>query len=100
MSDRKNLALNLEKHLELEKKSIERGEQLLNYRWLTNRKGLSAMIENWREDEKRHHKFLKELAEKPFIPINPDDFVAIFRNDEEYLEGRYLQSKKYQQKHE
>ena len=92
--DRKDLTTNLEKHLKLEKASIEKGAQLLHYQWIRNKKGLYALIENWRNEEKRHHKFLKTLSEKPYIPINSNEFITAFR-DEPWLEERYLRSKRF-----
>ena len=93
IEDRKDLKANLEKHLELEKASIEKGDQLLRYEWIRDNKGLRTLIENWRSEEKRHHNFLKKLSEKPYIPISPYDWVGVFR-DEEFLEERYLRSKR------
>ncbi|MCJ7632732.1 hypothetical protein MUP77_10130, partial [Candidatus Bathyarchaeota archaeon] len=94
MQDRKGLAESLKVHLELEKESIEKGERLLCYKWLQDKKGLKTIIESWRDDEKRHHKFLKELSEKPFVPISSDDWATLFR-DEEFFEERYTRSKAY-----
>jgi rubrerythrin len=97
--DRKGLADSLKKHLELEKESIEKGDKLLHYKWLQDKKGLKTIIESWRDDEKRHHKFLKELSDKPFIPISSDDFASVFR-DEEFFEKRYMSSKAFLGKEE
>jgi rubrerythrin len=97
IQDRKSLKTNLDEYLRLEKESIEKGNKLLGYRWFLDRKGLRSLIENWRDDEQRHHKFLKELSEKAYIPISIDDLLTVFR-DEEFLEKRYLQTKKYAEK--
>ena len=99
MKDRVSLADSLKRHLELEKESIKRGEMLLNQRWLRDRKGYKAIVESWVEDEKRHHKFLKELLDKPYIPISSDDFAAVFR-DEDFFENRYKSSKAYYAKYD
>lgn len=97
MQDRKGLADSLKRHLELEKTSIQKGEHLLNQAWLQDRKGYKTIIESWVEDEKRHHKFLKELSDKPFTPISSDDFASAFR-DEEFFEERYRRSKAFWEK--
>jgi hypothetical protein len=77
IEDRKDLKANLEKHLELEKASIEKGDQLLHYRWVRNKKGLYALIESWRNEEKRHHNFLKELSKKPYISLDSDRLIHL-----------------------
>lgn len=97
IQDRKTLADSLVKHLKLEKQSIERGDKLLNYAWLQDKKGLRALIESWRDDEKRHHRFLKELSEKQFISISSNDLASVFR-DEEFFEKRYQTSKEFRKK--
>ncbi|MBN1682847.1 hypothetical protein JW865_04770 [Candidatus Bathyarchaeota archaeon] len=94
IKDREEIKTNLKKHLELEEDSINRGDNLLKFNWLRENKGLASLIESWRDDEKRHHKFLKELSEKPFILINSNDFASVFR-DETFFEDRYVRSKKY-----
>jgi hypothetical protein len=99
MQDREELAKSLKRHLELEKESIENGEKLLRYVWLQDRKGLKTIIESWRDDEKRHHKLLKDLSEKSFIHVNSDEFFSAFR-DEEFFEERYKRSKAYLEKKE
>ena len=97
IQDRKSLTDSLTRHLKLEEQSIQRGERILRHSWLDSRKGYRAMIESWVEDEKRHHKFLKELSTKPYTPISSDDFASAFR-DEEFFEERYRRSKKFLEK--
>jgi hypothetical protein len=94
MEDRRGLAESLRRHLELEAESIRRGEKILDQHWLRNRKGFRAILESWLEDERRHHRFLKELSEKPFTPLDSDDFQAVFR-DEAFFEDRYRRSKTF-----
>lgn len=66
IKDRKVLKANLQKHLEFEKTSIEKGNQLLRYQWIKDKKkGLHTLLQNWRDEEKRHHNFLKTLAKNP-----------------------------------
>lgn len=94
MQDRKGLADSLKRHLELEKGSIQNGELLLNHEWLRDRKGYRTIIESWVEDEKRHHRFLKELSDNPFTPISSGDLFSTLRN-EDFFEERYRRSKAY-----
>ena len=94
IKDRKEIEISLKKHLELEQASITRGDNLLKNSWLRDNKGLSSLIESWRDEEKRHHKFLKELSDKSFIPINSTEFASVFR-DETFFEDRYQKSKKF-----
>jgi rubrerythrin len=97
IQDRQSLANSLTRHLELEKQSIQRGEILLRHSWLESRKGYKTIIESWVDDERRHHKFLKELSDKPYTPIRSDDFASAFR-DEEFFEERYKSSKAFLEK--
>jgi rubrerythrin len=97
MQDRVGLADSLKRHLELEKESIQKGELLLKQGWLRDRKGYRTIIESWVEDEKKHHRVLKDLSDKPYTPINSDDFSAAFR-DEAFFEERYRRSKAYWEK--
>jgi rubrerythrin len=97
IQDRKGLAKSLKRHLELESESIQKGEKLLRYSWLKDRKGYRTIIESWIEDEKRHHKFLKQLSDRAFTPISSDDFASVFR-DEEFFEERYKRSKAFWEK--
>ena len=57
-------------------------------------KGFKVIIESWVEDERRHHKFLKELSEKPYAPIGSDVFASAFR-DEDFFGERYKGSKAF-----
>jgi rubrerythrin len=95
IKDRKALKTNLIKHLEFEKQSIAKGDQLLRYQWIKDKKGLHALLKNWRDEEKRHHNFLKTLANKPYISISSNDWHAIFGTEESFFEKRYLRSKKF-----
>jgi rubrerythrin len=57
---------------------------------------LKELIEIWRDDEKRHHRALKELANKTYFRLGSNDMVALFR-DEKFLEGRYKSAKKFKE---
>lgn len=98
IKDRNVLKVNLQKHLEFEKTSIEKGNQLLRYQWIKDKKGLHTLLQNWRNEEKRHHNFLKTLAKKPYIPISSGDWHAIFGTEETFFEKRYLRSKRFLEK--
>jgi hypothetical protein len=97
--DRKLIKEGLRKHIELEMESIKAAESVLTHTWIKNNQGLMTLLETWRDDEKRHHKILKKISEKPFIKIDPNDWVTIFR-DEEFLEKRYIRSKQFLEKEE
>ena len=97
IADRRGLADSLKRHLELEKESIQQGEQLLKHSWIRDRKGYKSIIESWVQDEKRHHKFLKQLSDAPFTPIISDDLFSGFR-DEVFFEERYRSSKAFLEK--
>ena len=95
--DRIALKEGLKRHIELEKESIKAAEKILKYSWVQNRGGLKILLEAWMDDEKRHHKTLLRLSEKPFIKIDLNDLVTVFKG-EEFLEERYLRSKHFQEK--
>ncbi|MBD3205998.1 hypothetical protein GF319_06605 [Candidatus Bathyarchaeota archaeon] len=95
--DRMDLREGLRRHIELEQESIKAAEKVLEYTWLKKTPGLKEIVEAWRDDEKRHHRMLKKLSEKPFIKVDPNDFSTMFRSDEQ-LEERYLRSKRMQEK--
>ena len=95
--DRKELKNGLKRHIELELESIKAAEKTLDNVWVRNTPGLKVLLEAWRDEEKRHHKTLKQLSEQPFIKI--DQMHAAFR-DVDFFEERYLRSKRFQEKQE
>jgi rubrerythrin len=95
--DRIALREGLKRHIELEIESVKAAEKVLKYSWVQNRGGLKLLLESWMDDEKRHHKALRQLSKKPFIQIDPNDFVTLFKG-EEFLEERYLRSKRFLEK--
>ena len=97
IEDRKELKEGLKRHIELEMESIKSTEMTLKHVWLRNTPGLKVLLEAWRDEEKRHHKILKQLSEKPYIEI--DQMHAAFR-DEDFFEERYLRSKRFLEKQE
>ena len=96
IEDREGLKEGLKRHIELEMESIKSAEKTLNHVWVQDIPGLKFLLEAWRDEEKRHHKILKQLSEKPFIKI---DQMYVFR-DEEFFEDRYLSSKRFLEKQE
>ena len=95
--DRKGLKEGLKRHIELEMESIKAAEKTLKHLWVQNTAGLKVLLETWRDEEKRHHKILKQLSEKPYIKI--DQMHAAFR-DNYFFEERYLRSKQFLEKQE
>ena len=97
IEDRRGLKEGLKRHIELEMESIKSAKKTLNYAWVQNMPGLKVLLEAWRDEEKRHHKILKQLSKKPYIEI--DQMHAVFR-DEDFFEERYLRSKRFLEKQE
>jgi hypothetical protein len=83
--EKEGLIEGLQRHIDLEKESIDRAKRILKNTWM--------------EDEKRHHKALKKLAGKRFFRLNPRDFVAVFR-DEKFIEERYKRAREFERKKE
>ena len=99
IEDREPLAQTLGKHLELEKEALDNANQVLGKLWISENKGLKGLLEIWRDDEKRHHKTLRDLTSRPYFRLSNNDMVAIFRG-EEFLEERYRRSKEFREKQE
>ena len=97
IEDKKPLAETLEKHLALEKQALDNANKILGKAWVDENKGLKGLLQLWRDDEKRHHKAIKDLSSKTYLRIASNDMVAIFR-DEEFLEERYRKSKAFKEK--
>ena len=96
LSDKKEeLIEGLQRHIELEQGSIDRANEMLKNVWIKETQGLKELIEKLRNDEKRHHKALKKLAEKAFFRLDPNEMVAIFRNME-WLEERYKRKRRFE----
>ena len=81
--DRKGLKEGLKRHIELEMESINNAEKALKYSWVQSTRGLKELLEVWRDEERRHHKILKQLSEKSYI-ISRETF-SLFK-DEEFFE--------------
>lgn len=97
IEDKKDLKESLVKHLELEAEAIKMANKVLGKQIINETLGLKMLLEIWRDDEKRHHKALKELSTKTFYQLGFTDMAALFR-DEEFLEERYLKARQFKEK--
>lgn len=97
VEDREPLAQTLDEHLKLEKEALDNANRILGKIWISENKGLQGLLEIWRDDERRHHKTLREITSKPYFRLSSNDMVAIFRG-EEFLEERYRRSKEFKEK--
>ncbi|MBD3207267.1 hypothetical protein GF319_13130 [Candidatus Bathyarchaeota archaeon] len=97
IEDKEELKKSLEDHIELESEAIKRANRILRKGFIAENQGLKELIEIWRDDEKRHHRALKELANKTYFRLSSNDMVALFR-DEKFLEDRYKSAKEYKEK--
>ena len=77
--DRSEISVGLEKHLELEKESIDRSREIRGNRFIKDNSGLSRLLETWSDDERRHHKTLQRLRDEPFIRVNALDAYYEYR---------------------
>jgi rubrerythrin len=98
LEDKKPLAETLAKHLALEKQALDNANKILNKAWVDENKGLKGILELWRDDERRHHKAIKDLTSKPYLRLGSNDMVALFRG-EEFLEERYRKAKEFKERH-
>jgi hypothetical protein len=55
--DRQEVSVGLEKHLELEKQSLERAREIRGNRFVKENSGLSRLMEIWSDDERHHHEY-------------------------------------------
>lgn len=95
--EKEELIEGLQRHIELEKESIDRAKKILKNTWIRENKGLSELIKKLRDDEKKHHKALKKLTGKAFFRLDPNDFIGILR-DMEFLEERYKRRREFERK--
>ena len=94
IEDKAPLKETLKQHLKLEKEALDNANKILGNIWVDENKGLKGLLELWRDDERRHHKALKDLTEKPYFQLGSNDMVALFRG-EEFLEERYRRAKEF-----
>ena len=95
--DKTELISGLRDHVELEKRSIDRANEMLKNVWISENQALSEMIKKLRDDERRHHETLRKLSEKPFFRFDPRDFTVIMRGFE-FAEERYRRSKEFRER--
>lgn len=95
LKSKSELTEGLQKHIELEKDSIDRAGKILKNIWIRENKGLNELIKKLRNDEKEHHKALKNLAKKEFFQVEYGDLYGVFRDPEErYIKyGRHKKKK-------
>jgi rubrerythrin len=79
--DRMEIATGLKKHMELEKASIERGEELRRNPWVRDNSGLSRLLEVWSRDEMEHHRSLQRLKDDGFTRENALDAYTNYRRN-------------------
>ena len=94
--DKPELAEGLKEHMELERGSIDRVNEILKNVWISENQALNEMVKKMRDDERRHHETLK-LVEKPFFRFDPRDFTLIMRGVE-FAEERYKSSKEFKER--
>ncbi len=97
LEDKKDIKENLLKHIKIEEESIKKADKILRKTFIQDNKGLTELLNIWRDDEKRHAKALKKLADRTYFQLSSNDWVGIFR-EEPFLEKRYLSAKKFQEK--
>ncbi len=95
--DKPELAEGLKEHMELEKGSIDRVNEILKNVWISENQALNEMVKKMRDDERRHHETLRKLVEKPFFRFDPRDFTVIMRGVE-FAEERYKSSKEFRER--
>lgn len=77
--DRQEISVGLEKHLELEKQSIERASEIRGNRFVKENSGLSRLMEIWSDDERHHHRTLQRLRDERYTRMNAIDAYTEYR---------------------
>ncbi len=77
--DRQEITVGLEKHLELERESIERSKKILANRFVKENSGLKRLMETWSADESRHVKTLQRLRDERFTRMDSFDAYTQYR---------------------
>ena len=77
--DRQEITVGLEKHLELERESIERSKKIRGNRWVKENSGLSRLMETWSADERRHVRTLQQLRDERFTRMDAFDAYTEYR---------------------
>jgi len=90
-TEKKELVEGLQRHIDLEKESIDRADKIMKNVWIEEIKGLHELFKRLKEDEKEHHRALMILTGKEFFRVSSRELVGIFQD----LEERY---EKYERK--
>jgi len=80
--EKKGLDEELQRHIALEKESIDRARQIMRIQLVGENKGVERLIKDLSDDEKRHHKMLQKLISKPFYRVDPNDFGFIMLGED------------------
>lgn len=65
IEDKWNIKDSLKKHLELEAESIKVARKAVDHLFIRENKGLNDLLNIWLDDERKHHKILKNCQRKP-----------------------------------
>jgi hypothetical protein len=76
---RREVSVGLEKHLELERESIERAKRLRTNRHVKENSGLSRLLETWADEERRHHLALQRLRDEKYARVDAFDAYTQYR---------------------
>ena len=82
----------LQRHIDLEKESIERAEKIMGYSCISENQGLNGLMRMFRDDDSGHHKALMKITDKIFFMVSPSDWVAMMGIRD--LEDRYVKFEK------
>ena len=90
--EKEDLREKLKEHVELEKGSIDRANNILKNVWIRENKAVKELIEKLRDDEKRHTEALRKLTDKTFFRWDGmHDFIIPLR-DIEWEDERHRRS--------
>jgi hypothetical protein len=78
-TDRQEITVGLEKHLDLEKDSIERAKKLKANRLVKENSGLSRLLETWADEERHHHAILQRLKDEKYVRVDAFEAYIQFR---------------------
>jgi rubrerythrin len=79
MDERLEFEVGLKKHIELEIDSLKRAELLLENPVVESKEYLRTLVENWIDDEKKHHVILKGLSDGEMTRRNVLDAFTRYR---------------------
>lgn len=94
--EKKELTEELQRHIELEKESIDKANKMLKNVWIRENKALSELIKKLRRNGKEHHQALKNLVRKEFFRVAYGDLYRLFRD----LAERYVKYERKKKKKE